>query len=237
MQDLQEKTVAQIVTQNIKSADVFKRYGIDFCCGGNVSVTKACQRKGIDVKEFESELDKILSHVETSHDYDSWELDFLIDFIVNTHHKYVLNNVDLMLQYSNRVAHVHGESHPEVVKINELAHELVNELIPHLQKEEQVLFPYIKDMVKAKANGENVAQKFVQSPISVMHQEHDHAGNIVKEIAQLSNNFTPPESACNTYRAMFAKLEEFQNDLFQHIHLENNILFPKAVLLEEEISL
>jgi regulator of cell morphogenesis and NO signaling len=237
MQDLQEQTVAQIVTQNIKSADVFKKHGIDFCCGGNVSVAKACARKGVDLKAFENELTQALSTATATHNYASWDLGFLIDFIENTHHTYVRENIEIMLQYTNRVAEVHGESHPEVLRINELTKELVADLLPHLQKEEQILFPYVKELLQLKAQGGSVAKKFVESPIQVMSVEHDHAGDIIKEIAQLSNQFTPPAEACNTYRAMFAKLEEFQNDLFQHIHLENNILFPKAISLEEEISL
>ncbi len=237
MQDLQEQTVAQIVTQNIKSADVFKKHGIDFCCGGNVSVAKACARKGVDLQTFELELDQALSTATTAHNYATWDLGFLVDFIENTHHIYVRENVEIMLQYTNRVAEVHAELHPEVVRINELTHSLVAELMPHMQKEEQILFPFIKKLLQLKKEGKNVSKKFVQSPINVMHMEHENAGDIVKEIASLSKNFTLPEGACNTYRAMYAKLEEFQNDLFQHIHLENNILFPKAILLEEQISL
>ncbi|MGB1004018.1 MAG: iron-sulfur cluster repair di-iron protein [Salibacteraceae bacterium] len=237
MQDLKEHTVAQIVTKNIKTADVFKKYGIDFCCGGNVNLAKVCDRKGVNLQDIETDLEKSFSTSTSSHDYASWDLGFLIDFIVNTHHQYVVNNVGLMLQYTNRVAEVHGNGHPEVIRINQLAHALVNELQPHLQKEEQILFPHIKKLVGLKSEGKKIEQKFVESPIAVMHQEHDAAGDIIKEIAQLSNNFTPPEGACNTYRAMYSKLEEFQNDLFQHIHLENNILFPKAILLEEELSL
>jgi regulator of cell morphogenesis and NO signaling len=237
MQDLQEQTVAQIVTQNIKSADIFKKHGIDFCCGGNVSVAKACARKGVDLQSFEIELNQALLSTTATHNYASWDLGFLIDFIENTHHAYVKNNVEIMMQYTNRVAEVHGESHPEVIRINRLTQDLVAELLPHLQKEEQILFPYVKELLHLKANGKTVGQKFVESPIAVMNQEHENAGDIIKEIAILTNNFTPPAEACNTYRAMFAKLEEFQNDLFQHIHLENNILFPKAILLEEEISL
>lgn len=237
MQDLQEQTVAQIVTHNIKSADVFKKYGIDFCCGGNVSVAKACARNGVDLLAFEKELDQVISSAPSTHNYASWDLGFLVDFIENTHHTYVRDNVEIMLQYTKRVAEVHGEIHPEVVRIHALAEELVTELLPHLQKEEQILFPFIRKLLQLKKEGSHVQQKFVQSPINVMHMEHDHAGDIIKEIALLSTNFTLPKEACNTYAAMYAKLEEFQNDLFQHIHLENNILFPKAILLEEEISL
>lgn len=238
MQNIADKTVAEIVTENIKTADVFKKNGIDFCCGGNVNVTKVCERKGLNVDSIIDELNSSMAEKGMAHDYNAWELDFLIDFIVNTHHSYVRANSELMLQYTQRVATVHGENHPEVVEINRLAYALVAELGPHLMKEENILFPYVKELVLAKRNNEPVSQAAfgsVQSPVQVMRDEHDAAGDIVKEIAVLSNHFVPPADACNTYRAMYSKLEEFQNDLFQHIHLENNVLFPKAVALEKEM--
>ncbi|UTW67803.1 iron-sulfur cluster repair di-iron protein [bacterium SCSIO 12643] len=238
MQNLADKTVAEIVTENIKTADVFKKNGIDFCCGGNVNVAKACERKGLDVDQIVSELNDSLAEKGAVHDYNSWELDFLIDYIMNTHHAYVRGNAELMLQYTQRVATVHGVNHPEVVRINQLAYALVEELGPHLLKEENILFPYVKQLLNAKRNNTPVPPPgfgTVQNPIHVMHNEHDGAGDIIKEIAELSNNFTPPADACNTYKAMYAKLEEFQNDLFQHIHLENNVLFPKAIELENSL--
>lgn len=237
MLELKEKTIAEIVTENVKTSDVFKRHGIDFCCGGHTNVVIVCEKHGLDFNQIEIELKESVSNTLAVHDFDTWELDFLIDYIVNTHHKYVSNNVDLMLEYTQKVANVHGEHRPEVVEINRLTQALVNELGPHMKKEEQILFPYVKELIRLKNKGEKVTKCGIKSPISVMEQEHENAGDIIKEIARLSDNFTVPECGCNTYRAMYSKLEEFQNDLFQHIHLENNILFPKAIRLEEEISL
>ena len=145
----------------------------------------------------------------------------------------------MIIQYSDKVAKVHGHHYVEVVKINELFHEIANELNQHMKKEEMILFPYIKQIAEAKKNGTPLSSApfgTVKNPIKMMEHEHDSAGDIIKEIAKLSNNFTPPESACNTFRALYSKLEEFQNDLFQHIHLENNILYPKAIKLELELS-
>ena len=237
MEDIKGKTVAQIVTENIKTSDVFKKNGIDFCCGGNVNVVDICEQQGLDIKQIETEIEEALTTNSSSHDYDSWNLDFLVDYIINTHHTYVKNNFDLVLEYTNKVASVHGELHPEVIRINELAEALVADLRPHLEKEEHILFPYVKHLVEIASKNEKVSSPGIQSPISVMQKEHDIAGDVIKEIALLSNNYQTPEGACNTYMAMYAKLEEFQNDLFQHIHLENNILFPKAIALEEELSL
>ena len=239
MMDIEDKTVAQIVTENIKTADIFKKNGIDFCCGGNIGVQEICKKKGVDFDVVKQEIENLNTTSSGSHDFDSWDLDFLTDYILNTHHKYVAEAKGIIIEYSDKVAKVHGHHYKEVVEINELFHSLSDELTSHMQKEETILFPFIKEMVLVKKNGTQLqAPHFgtIQNPINVMDAEHDGAGDIVKKIAELSNNFTPPEEACNTFRALYASLEEFQNDLFQHIHLENNILFPKAIALEKELS-
>jgi len=237
MENLKDKTVAQIVTENIKTSDVFKRNGIDFCCGGDVNIADICDTQGLNFQKIEKEIETALAINSSTHDFNSWNLEFLIDYIINTHHTYVKNNFDLLLEYTNKVASVHGENHPEVIRINRLTEALVGDLRPHLEKEERILFPYIKHLIEIKSKNERVTNPGIQSPITVMKKEHDIAGDVVKEIAEISNNYSAPEGACNTYLATYAKLEEFQNDLFQHIHLENNILFPKAISLEDELSL
>jgi len=238
MINIDDKTVAEIVTDNIKTADIFKKNGIDFCCGGNVGVQEICEKKGVDFDVVKQEIESLNAATSGAHDFNSWDLDFLTDYILNTHHKYVEESKDLIIQYSDKVAKVHGHHYVEVVEINELFHELANELMSHMHKEEMVLFPYIKEMIAAKKNKTTLATPHfgtIQNPINMMDAEHDGAGDIIKKITELSNNFTPPDDACNTFRALYAKLEEFQTDLFQHIHLENNILFPKAIELEKEL--
>ncbi len=229
-----ENTVAAVVAQNIKAAHVFKKYGIDFCCGGGISIEKACAKKNVSYTDLEKDLNKI-GEVDRAYNYDSWKLDFLIDHIENIHHAYVEESIPLILQYSNKVAKVHGAHYPQVIKINELFMAVAQELSAHLKKEELILFPYIKQMIQAKNQGVKApAPHFgtVNNPIAMMHEEHENAGDVFKEIAVLTNNYTPPEGACNTFKALYAKLEEFEKDLHQHIHLENNILFPKAINLE-----
>ncbi len=238
MVDIDSKTVAEIVTENIKTADVFKKNGIDFCCGGNVKVQEICEKKGVDFNIIKEELQHINTGTSIDHDFNSWDLDFLADYIINTHHKYVVKANDLIIQYSDKVAKVHGHHYTEVVEINKLFHSIADELKTHMHKEEMILFPHIKELAIAKRNNTKVAPSpfgTIQNPINMMEAEHDGAGDIIKQITKLSNNFIPPEGACNTFRALYAKLEEYQNDLFQHIHLENNILFPKAIALEEEL--
>ena len=236
--DIDNMTVAEVVTKNIKTADVFKKNGIDFCCGGNVSVKEICEKKSVDYEKLKAQIEAIETKVECNLNYDSWDLDFLADYIVNTHHKYVAEANDLIAQYSNKVAKVHGNHNPEVVEINDLFMEVAGELNMHMHKEEMILFPFIRQLANAKKSGQNIKPPHfgtIQNPINMMEMEHVDAGDIMKKIAELSNNFTPPDYACNTYRALYAKLEEYQNDLFEHIHLENNILFPKAIKLEQEL--
>lgn len=235
MKDISAKTVAEIVTENIKTADVFKKNGIDFCCGGGVSVVKICEKKNIDFDQLEKELQNVGRDVNRSQDFNSWSLDFLIDYIINTHHTYVSEAIPLILQYSNRVAEVHGHHYEQVVEINALFHEVAEELRAHMEKEEQILFPYVKSILKTKKEDYTIPQPTfgtLGNPIRMMEMEHEMVGNIFKKINELTQGYTPPSEACNTFRALYAKLEEFEEDLHQHIHLENNILFPKALLLE-----
>lgn len=234
-----EKTVADYVTENIKTAHVFKKYGIDFCCGGNISVEKACAQKNVDIKQLEKELSEVDVVKDLIEDYDKWELDFLMIYIENVHHTYVRESLPFISQYANKVAKVHGNKHPEVIEVNNLFHEVANELLTHLEKEEKVLFPFIKQLFEAKKNNSMYripSFNTVNNPVRMMEYEHENAGNIFKEIARLTNNYLPPEGACNTHRALYAKLEEFELDLHKHIHLENNILHPKAIRLEKQLK-
>lgn len=238
MENIDNKTVAEIVTENIKTADVFKKNGIDFCCGGHISVQEICAKKGVDYSKIKEEILNVGKTPSTGHDFNSWDIDFLADYIVNTHHKYVTEANQLIIEYSDKVAKVHGHHYTETVEINHLFHELANELNAHMQKEEHVLFPFIRAIGKAKKEGTPLSSPpfgTIQNPINMMETEHTGAGDILRKIAELSNNYTPPADACNTYRALYHSLEEYQNDLFQHIHLENNILFPKAVKFEQEL--
>jgi regulator of cell morphogenesis and NO signaling len=238
MENIDNKTVAEIVTENIKTADVFKKNGIDFCCGGNVKVQEICAKKGVDYSKLKEDINNIGNAPKGAQDYNTWELDFLAEYIINTHHKYVKEANELIVQYSDKVAKVHGHHYTETIEINKLFHEIANELNMHMHKEENILFPFIKAIAKAKKEGTPLSPPpfgSIQNPINMMEMEHTDAGEILFKIKELSNNHTPPEGACNTFKALYSKLEEYQDDLFQHIHLENNILFPKAIALEAEL--
>lgn len=238
MNNLQNRTVADLVTENIKAAHVFKKYGIDFCCGGGVTISKACKKANVQVEELERDLLDLDKITDRASNYNSWKLDFLTDHIINVHHSYVAENIPLLLQYSQRVLQVHGHHYIELKEIHELLTTVAGELSAHMKKEELILFPFVKKLVKAESEGGPVPETHfgpVDNPIKMMEAEHEEAGDLLRSISKLSNNYTPPPGACNTYRAFYAKLDEFEQDLHQHIHLENNILFPKTLKLEKEL--
>lgn len=238
MNNLQTRTVADLVTENIKTAHIFKKYGIDFCCGGGISIQKACEKAKINFFDLEQDLLNVEQPTGRANNYNAWELDFLTDHIINVHHGYVEENIPLLIQYAARVVKVHGHHYDELKRIQELFSLVATELSSHMRKEELILFPFVKKLVHAKKEGTPVPQPHfgtVDNPIKMMEAEHEEAGELLRQIAQLTNNFTPPQGACNTFRAFYAKLQEFEQDLHQHIHLENNILFPKALQLEKEL--
>lgn len=236
----ESQTIRELVAEDYRKAEVFKKYDLDFCCGGNKTISQACEENHVDLEQLTRELDEIEQTTQNpSQNFNKWNLDFLIDFIVNTHHVYVAGNIPVIHEYAQKVASRHGENHPEVVEIASKFNDVANELRMHMAKEENILFPYIKQLVEAKEENQTGMQPppfgSIQNPIQMMEAEHDVAGNVLKSIAELSDQYTPPAGACTTFQLLYAKLEEFENDLHQHVHLENNILFPKAIMLEEEL--
>lgn len=233
-----EKTVASVVTENIKASHIFKKYNIDFCCGGGISIEKVCEKKGLDPNIVIEELQNLHVISEDSNNYNSWDLAFLADYIVNIHHKYVSESIPILLAYAAKVASVHGHHYTEVLEIDRLFQEAAKELSGHMMKEESILFPYIKHLAISEKEGTIPDVPHfgsISNPIQMMEDEHEAVGNIFKEISRLSNNYTPPDEACNTFKALYDKLDEFEIDLHKHIHLENNILHPKALALSRKL--
>lgn len=231
-------TIGELVASDWRKAEILKKYGIDFCCGGKRTVQEACQKNQLDYDRISKELKEVEKSQDTIHHFNMWELDFLVDYIVNNHHQYVSKSIPFLFELSDKVSIVHGSSHAELMRINYHLQELLQELSQHMRKEEMILFPYIKELVKVKRQNTPMAKAHfgsIANPITMMESEHTSAGDDLKSIESLSNNFTPPADACNSYEIFYAKLKEFQQDLFQHIHLENNILFPKALELEQEL--
>jgi regulator of cell morphogenesis and NO signaling len=239
--ELHDTTVAELVASDYRTAEIFKRHGIDFCCGGKKSIEKVCAEKNLDASKLQEEILALQNAPkDNEYNFNEWELSFLIDYIVNVHHVYVNRNMNQISEYAQKVARVHGDHNTETKDIVKLWDDVVAELTMHMKKEELVLFPYIKNIERYSKGGlkEFPLSHFgtVRNPIRMMEQEHDLAGSLMKHIATLSSNFTPPAHACNTYRVLYAKLKEFQDDLHQHIHLENNILFPKVADMEDTFA-
>lgn len=234
-----QKQIGQYVAEDYRTAVVFSDYGIDFCCKGNRTIEEVCKKKDIDSNELLGKLLEVkLQKSGQTIDYKSWPLDLLVDYIEKKHHRYVEAKTPVLLEFLDKLCKVHGERHPELFKINDLFIKSSRELSAHMKKEELILFPFIKKMVKAKIDGKPIeAAHFgtVENPIAMMMREHDNEGERFRQISELTNNYQPPTDACNTYCVTFAMLNEFEQDLHLHIHLENNILFPKATKLESKV--
>lgn len=228
-----ETIIGELVAQDYRTATVFKQHKIDFCCNGNHTIDDACNKKKIDAAPLIEKLEKAVMESSNSNiDFHAWPLDLLADYIQKKHHRYVEQKIKEITPFLHKVARVHGDRHPELLQVEYLFSESATELTQHLHKEEQVLFPYIRKAVTSGTSTPTFGS--LQNPISVMMQEHDNEGVRFRKIAELTNNYAPPTDACNTYRVTLALLQEFEEDLHLHIHLENNILFPKAIALEKQ---
>jgi len=234
------ETIGEIVAKDYRKAQVFKNMGIDFCCGGKKTIAEVCEKKGIDPEEVERQLAAVKGDVANSEtDFLKWDIGFLSDYIVNTHHQYVKDNTTFILELAQKVARVHGDRHPELIRVAELFSGVGKDLTLHMVKEEKILFPFIKELAhRHKVGGKVPAADFgkVSVPIQVMDSEHEQVGGDFETIRGLTSDYQLPADACTSYTILFKKLEEYENDLHRHVHLESNILFPKAIQLEKELS-
>lgn len=230
MNEIAEKKVGSIVAGNFRTAKIFTDYGIDFCCKGGIKLSDACENKGVNLDKISAELEQVVKQQDETHYQDLGMAD-LVDHIVSVHHKYVETTIPALKFYLDKIAKVHGDNHPELLEIRDEFFNTADALTSHMKKEEFILFPYIKAMESARKNHFPLSPAHfgdIENPISMMEEEHDTEGERFRKISALSNNYTPPSDACQTYKVAFAILQEFENDLHTHIHLENNILFPEA---------
>lgn len=224
-------TIGEIVANDFRTASVFKEAGIDFCCGGNKSLATACLETGADEHAISVKLQELSQTPSPANlNFKDWSLVFLSDYIMNTHHKFVLKNLPELVFYTQKIADVHGGHHPELIEVATLFSKINDELLQHLKNEEEVLFPAIK---AAEFNATSEVKSTIISEITRMQGEHEFAGGAMDKINVLTGNYMIPEDACNTYRVSLKLLEQFEDDLHIHVHLENNILYPKALKLAE----
>jgi len=239
MNELTTLTLAQIVNSNHRAAAVLEKYHLDFCCKGKRSLQQACTEQQLSVNEISKELESIFTQNEKADiDFDEMSLGSLCDYIVTKHHEYVKNELPLIYAYLHKVSTKHGDRHPELHKIFQTFAAVKEEMESHMKKEEVILFPRIKELETLADKKINVPVNisYFQSPIRVMEQEHDHAGSLLIEIRLLTDDYYPPADACTTYRLSFASLRNFELDLHQHVHLENNILFPRTLQLFNKLT-
>ncbi len=241
MEMLEQLTLSEIVIKYPVSANIFEKYRLDFCCGGKKKLADACFENGVALHSVEKELRDLVSSAQkrfAKTECNDMDLDLLMDYIETNHHAYVRNVLPVIQNHLAKVVKAHGERHPEMKEIAELFADVAEEMTLHMHKEEKMLFPFIRQMADMR-NGQAFlkAPTFhtVKNPISVMEFEHEHAGRAMEKIRVTSRNYEAPADACTTYRLCLAELDEFERDLHKHVHLENNILFPKAVNLENEL--
>lgn len=236
--DGKEETIGEIAGKDIRNAEVFKKYNLEFCCDGNKSLSESCADAGVSEKEVQEALDQAAkAGTSSGHNYSGWELDFLADYIVNVHHKYVKDSVQMFMDLSKKIATVHGDSHPELYKIKEHLDDLLVDMIAHQKEEETVVFPFIRQIVTAEKNNEALAnKKSIEEPVKMMLDEHKAVAEHVHAIEDLSKKYQVPSDGCDSYRLYFHKLKELDDDLHLHIHLENNVLFPKALKKQKALA-
>lgn len=235
--DIRNEQIGAIVANDFRTAAIFKKYGIDFCCKGGRTIEEASNKKDLDKEKIYEDLESLPQSNGAEIDFTSWPLDLLADYVEKTHHRYIREKSPILQQFLDKLCKVHGGRHPELFEIKELFEKSVKDLSEHLVKEEQILFPFIRTMVEAKTTNSYFEQPnfgTVENPVNMMMHEHTAEGERFEKISALSDGYTPPADACNTYRVAFQMLEDFENDLHRHIHLENNILFPKSIKMEKE---
>jgi regulator of cell morphogenesis and NO signaling len=234
-----EMTVRAVALEVPEATRLFEQLKIDYCCGGSQPLVEACASAGVDVDTVMEMLGEITESQHEALDFQNASLPDLIQHILETHHVFTKTEMDRLQALTDKVLNVHGGNHPELIHLSELWLQLCSDLKPHMFKEEQILFPYI--VALAQAADQNKPRPFapfgtVNNPVRMMMREHDTAGQILRELRALTFDYKVPPDACISFQTLYAALENFEKDLHQHIHLENNILFPKALELENTLN-
>jgi len=233
------RTVRELAIEIPNATRTFEKLGIDYCCGGGKSLSDACMHAHLPVDDVLRALEQGGSFTPATEgslpDFTNGALGSLIEHIVTTHHVYVKQEIPRLQQLLHKVVSVHGKTHSELGQIQQIFHAMSDELTSHMMKEENILFPHIVALENAVSNGRPKPRPMfgtLSNPVRMMELEHDSAGAAIKSISELSGNYTPPDEACFSYKTLYSALKEFESDLHQHVHLENNILFPRAIAME-----
>lgn len=240
MNEIFDKTVREIALENPATVRIFEEHKIDYCCGGKINFREACRNAKVSAEEVSTKIKNVLQDKKPHEDFlEEKSVGELIRFILDHHHVYTRNELARLAPLMEKVAGKHGGHLPVLFEIQDHFRALSSELLAHLQKEEIALFPYLETLVDAEENDlQSVpAPPFqtVKNPLRVMFAEHDAAGEILQTMRDISNDYTLPDGACPSFSALYAGLQDLEKDLHRHIHLENNVLFPQALKLEEKI--
>lgn len=230
------KTVRDFVLENPAATRIFEQLGIDYCCGGQKPLDEACSAAHVSIDDVLASLQAANSNAGAGRDWQTAPLSELIDHITRTHHAFVRSEAPRILALLDKVCAKHGENHPELRQLRDIFSALAEELTSHLMKEEQILFPYLVQFEATSSSGAPAPHSCfgtVQNPIRMMMFEHDNAGGALREMRKLTSDYAVPADACISYRTLYEALKGFEADLHQHIHLENNVLFPRAIALED----
>jgi len=230
MENIEQQSLSGIALQHHGLIPVLEKYSLDFCCRGKKTLEEACAEKNIDLREIVNEMEQAGRSANTGLRFAAMSADELISYIIIHHHFYVTQSMPTIYGHIEKVATRHGDRYPKMKKVLELFAAVQGELLPHMQKEENILFPRIREIaaVATQQKGMPLPAAYISGPVAVMEMEHDHAGQLMFEIRELTNNYTPPEDACTTHMVCLEELKAFEEDLHQHVHLENNMLFPMA---------
>jgi regulator of cell morphogenesis and NO signaling len=237
-----ELSLSAIVNKFPSAAGLFEKFDLDYCCHGKHTLKEACKDDSTKFEKVGHALHRIVEDEQTNsniRNFENEDLGVLIDHIVNKHHHYVKESMPMILAHLEKVSTRHGDRNPELLKVYQLFAELKMEMEQHMYKEENILFPRIKEVnnaLKAPVLRWFVDRQFLSAPINIMQDEHEKAGDIMHEIKKLTANYTPPAEACTTYRLSFNELKQFEHDLHRHVHLENNILFPRAIAAQNQLG-
>lgn len=232
MTNISDQTLASMVTGNHQIVPVLEKYNLDFCCKGKRTLAQACAEKGVKIESITEELKSLTNAAGRQQmPFTEMSAEQLISYILIHHHFYVAQSMPTIIAHLNKVATKHGERFPYMKEVYELFTIIMREMTLHMQKEESVLFPRIKEVESLHNSGKasEILPGYIKMPVDAMEADHEEAGDILYRIRTLTNNYTPPQDACTTFKVTLAELKEFEEDLHKHVHLENNILFPKAI--------
>jgi regulator of cell morphogenesis and NO signaling len=234
------KSIADIVREDYRTAETFVKFGINYCCGGNKSLRDVCEVKNLDLKVVLAQLKKAQRQIAVFHelDYNSWKVDFLIDYIINVHHAYLNSTMTRLLDQVTSFVNNHKKQYPYLQDLLKVLNQLITHLTIHIRHEEEIIFPYMKQIdnaYKRKESYGNLLVRTLRKPLINHEEEHLKVDELFLKLRNLTNNYNYPSEACTTHQVIFHKLEEFDADMAQHKYLEDDILFLKAMHMEREL--